>query len=206
MRRSQLATILTTALLTITVSACAGAVTSGQDGATTSTIPVETISPSATPETASPSATGLTPQGPVITGTVVRVVDGDTVRFIADGQREEIAVRLIGINTPETVAPGRPVECFGPEASQFAKDQLDGARVLLEFDPSQGETDRYDRTLAYVWTVAESGEPLELFNLESVRGGFAEERQYGKPFTWQSEFIEAQRQAQRDGAGMWGAC
>jgi micrococcal nuclease len=142
----------------------------------------------------------------VITGTVVRVVDGDTVRFIADGQREEIAVRLIGINTPETVAPGRPVECFGPEASQFAKDQLDGARVLLEFDPSQGETDRYDRTLAYVWTVAESGEPLELFNLESVRGGFAEERQYGKPFTWQSEFIEAQRQAQRDGAGMWGAC
>jgi micrococcal nuclease len=154
----------------------------------------------------SPSVTGLTPQGPIITGTVVRVVDGDTVRFLADGQREDIAVRLIGMNTPETVAPGRPVECFGPEASQFAKDRLEGARVLLELDPSQGETDRYDRTLGYIWTVTDSGDPRELFNVASIRGGYAEERQYGKPFAWQSEFIEAERQAQNERAGLWGAC
>ncbi len=197
MRKSQIVTVLTAAVLSLTVSACSGAINSGQDGGSTPTNSVESVSP---------SVIGLTPQGPVIPGTVVRVVDGDTVRFLADGQREDIAVRLIGMNTPETVAPGRPVECFGPEASQFAKDTLEGERVLLELDPSQGETDRYDRTLGYIWTVTDSGDPRELFNVASIRGGYAEERQYGKPFAWQSEFIEAERQAQEEGAGLWGAC
>lgn len=132
-------------------------------------------------------------------------MDGDTVRVLVDGQREDISVRLIGIDTPETVAPGRPVECFGPEASAFAEQVLDGARVLLEFDPTQGETDRYDRTLAYVWVVSPSGE-VRLFNLAAVAGGYAREAQYADPYAWQPEFIAAQTIAQQQGAGQWSAC
>ncbi len=190
--------LIAAATLTLTASACSVSP------------PASDSSPSQTtaPSTATSSATvsGLSPRGPVIKGTIVRVVDGDTVRFLADGQQDDISVRLIGINTPETVAPGRPVECFGTEASRFAEEQLADARVLLEFDPSQGETDRFDRTLGYIWTVTESGQPLELFNLRAVREGFAEERQYGKPFAWQPEFVEAERLAQAENAGLWGAC
>jgi len=148
---------------------------------------------------------GLSPQGPTLSGSVVRVVDGDTVRVLVDGQREDISVRLIGIDTPETVAPGRPVECFGPEASEFAEQLLDGARVLLEFDPTQGETDRYDRTLAYVWVESPSGE-LTLFNLAAITGGFAEEVTYAADYAWQAEFIAADRAAREAGVGRWSAC
>lgn len=80
---------------------------------------------------------------------VSRVVDGDTVVLTRAGKK--IKVRLIGINTPETVAPGRPVECFGREASAFAKKTLKGRKVWLEYDPVAGRTDRYGRTLAYLW-------------------------------------------------------
>ena len=147
----------------------------------------------------------LTPRGPTVSGTVERVVDGDTVRVLVDGQREDISVRLIGIDTPETVAPGRPVECFGPEASAFAEQILDGSRVLLEFDPTQGETDRYDRTLAYVWVVSPSGETT-LFNLAAIAGGYAEERTYAADYAWQQEFIAADAAARQAGIGRWGAC
>lgn len=136
---------------------------------------------------------------------MVRVVDGDTVRVLVDGQREDISVRLIGIDTPETVAPGRPVECFGPEASDFAKQVLDQERVLLEFDPTQGETDRFNRTLAYVWVVSPSG-TTTLFNLAAITGGFAREAQYGSRYAWQPEFLAAQDQAQANGIGRWSAC
>jgi micrococcal nuclease len=189
--------IVAAAALTVTVSACTGSLPAS-DSASSPASPAATATSS--------TASGLAPRGPVVAGTIVRVVDGDTVRFLADGQREDISVRLIGINTPETVAPGRPVECFGPEASRFAEEQLTGARVLLELDPSQGETDRFDRTLGYIWTVTDDGQPRELFNLIAVRAGFAEERQYGKPFAWQPEFVEAEQRAQEEGAGMWGAC
>ena len=74
---------------------------------------------------------------------VERVVDGDTIIVRGVGR-----VRLIGVDTPETVAPGRPVEFFGREASAFAKRLLEGRRVRLEYDRER--TDRYGRTLAYV--------------------------------------------------------
>jgi len=147
----------------------------------------------------------LSPQGPTLSGSVVRVVDGDTVRVLVDGQGEDVSVRLIGIDTPETVAPGRPVECFGPEASEFAEQLLDGARVLLELDPTQGETDRYDRTLAYVWVESPTGE-LTLFNLAAITGGYAEEVTYAADYAWQAEFIAADRAAREAGVGRWSAC
>jgi micrococcal nuclease len=151
------------------------------------------------------ASTGLAPQGRTLTGVPVeRVVDGDTVRVLIDGQ--SVTVRLIGMNTPETVKPDSPIECFGPEASDYAKAELTGQRVTLEFDDSQGMTDHYGRTLAYVWREEPDG-TRRLFNLESIAGGFAYERQYGStPYVWRPEFAAAAQQARAAGAGLWGAC
>lgn len=162
------------------------------------------VTPANATATPTPSVSGLVPQGPVLSGEVVRVVDGDTVRVLVDGASEDISVRLIGIDTPETVAPGKPVECFGPEATAFAEQQLSGARVLIELDPSQGETDRFDRTLGYVW-IDDDG-TLEMFNLAAVRGGYAIEYTYDDAYTWQAEFVAAQQEAVAEGAGQWSAC
>lgn len=146
------------------------------------------------------------PVGPTDDGwRVSRVVDGDTIHVVRNGQ--DVKVRLIGIDTPETVKPNAPVDCYGPQASQFASDVLDGRQVVLEYDPSQGMTDRYDRTLAYVWVKADRpGGELRLFNLDAVRGGFAREATYGEPYAWQSTFRLAEQRAQAEDRGMWGAC
>jgi micrococcal nuclease len=148
---------------------------------------------------------GLAPRGDTVSGARVdRVVDGDTVHVLVDG--DDVTVRLIGINTPETVKPDSPVECFGPESSEFAKQALSGRTVTLEFDDSQGLTDQFDRTLAYVWVEEENG-GLTLFNLEAVAGGYAYERQYGStPYAWRDEFSAAQRSARSSESGLWGAC
>lgn len=145
------------------------------------------------------------PQGAVITDLVVdRVVDGDTIAVTIDS--EQVSVRLIGIDTPETVKPNTEVQCFGPEASAFAARQLTGERVILELDDSQGRYDRYDRLLAYVWRVLPDGR-LVLFNEETVAGGFARERQYGDTaYEWRSALIRAQESARAAGLGLWTAC
>lgn len=146
----------------------------------------------------------ISPQGETVSGVVDRVVDGDTIHVIVDGQ--DLTVRMIGINTPETVKPGSPVECYGPESSDFAKAVLDGQRVTLEFDETQGLTDQYDRTLAYVWVDRPDG-GQDLFNFASVALGYAYERQYGPtPYAWKQLFSGAQRSAQMAGSGLWGAC
>jgi micrococcal nuclease len=162
-----------------------------------------TVGASVEPATAADS--GLQPRGTVVSGVpVLRVVDGDTIHVLVQGQ--DLTVRLIGMNTPETVKPDSPIECFGPEASEFAKQTLSDQVVTLEFDASQGMTDKYGRTLAYVWTQPPDG-GLRLFNLDSVSGGYAYERQYGPtPYAWESEFRAAQRSAQAAGAGLWDAC
>lgn len=151
------------------------------------------------------TATDLSPRGRTVTGVpVLRVVDGDTLHALVTGR--DVTVRLIGVDTPETVKPDTPVECFGPQASQFAKEVLTGQRVTLEFDASQGDEDRYGRTLAYVWLELPDGQRA-LFNLEAVRGGFAEERQYGAtPYAWKEAFASAESDARTADAGRWGAC
>jgi micrococcal nuclease len=127
---------------------------------------------------------------------VTKVVDGDTIWVAtADG---DVKVRLIGMDTAETVAPGEPVGCFGPEASARAKAVLTGASVYLELDSSQGRYDRYDRLLAYVWLDDE-----RLFNLEMIRDGYAIEYTYDDAYIHQREFVAAQQVAQRKQAGMW---
>jgi micrococcal nuclease len=138
-------------------------------------------------------------KGPVSTGwRVTRIVDGDTVD-VTRGRRT-LTLRLIGIDTPETVHPSEPVECFGPEATDFASRRLLGEPVALEFDRSQGRLDYYDRTLAYVWTVRGRD---ALFNRDAVRRGYALEYTYDDPYAWQRELLNAQAAARSEGRGVW---
>lgn len=95
-----------------------------------------------------PEAAPSAPNPPELGGPVSRVVDGDT----ADVQIEGVTtrIRIIGIDTPETVAPGQPVDCFGPEASARARELLEGQTVTLEPDPTQDQIDAFGRLLVYV--------------------------------------------------------
>ncbi len=152
-----------------------------------------------------PQAAGLAPRGKTASGLgIIRVVDGDTIHVNLAG--EDVAVRMIGIDTPETVKPDSPVDCFGPDASDYAKESLTGRSVTLEFDDSQGRTDRFGRTLAYVWIEGPDG-ALDLFNLDAVSRGYAQEKQYSPtPFAWQREIRAAEDAARSQGVGLWGAC
>lgn len=130
---------------------------------------------------------------------VVRTVDGDTIRVDRDG--EEIAIRLIGLDTPETVAADRPVECFGPEASARTAELVDGGEVWLEYDEVSGLTDKYDRTLAFVWLDQQT-----MLNELLIREGFAEELTYTEGYAHAEDFRVAETRARDARAGLWGAC
>ena len=121
---------------------------------------------------------------------VHRVVDGDTVVLETIG-----TVRLIGVDTPETVDPRKPVQAFGAEASRFLHSLLDGQQVRLEFD--QQRTDKYGRTLAYLYL------PDNTFvNREIVAQGYG--HAYLKyPFKWMEQFREAERGAREARLGLW---
>lgn len=131
--------------------------------------------------------------------TVVRVVDGDTVKI----QQDEVVetVRLIGVNTPETKAPGKPVECYGPEASAWLTTLLPLFTVIaLETDTSQGDTDKYGRKLYYLWIKD------RLINAELIRLGYGKEYTYATPYKYQTAFRQLQAETKRTKAGLWGNC
>jgi micrococcal nuclease len=132
---------------------------------------------------------------------VQEVVDGDTLKILINDQEETI--RLIGIDTPETKDPRKPVQCFGKEASNAAKTLLEGKVVTLEMDPSQGERDKYNRLLAYI--ILPNGEN---FNKKMITEGYAHEYTYDIPYKYQKEFKEAEAIAKATTAGLWnpGTC
>ncbi len=122
---------------------------------------------------------------------VERVVDGDTIIVEGVGR-----VRLIGVDTPETVHPNRPVEFFGKEASAFAKRLLEGKRVRLEYD--QERRDRYGRTLAYVYLADGT-----FVNAEIIRRGYG--HAYTRsPFRHMEAFRLFEREARNNRRGLWG--
>ena len=147
--------------------------------------------------TTSNSGSNASPADPQTarTALITHVVDGDTID-VEVGQRE-IRIRLIGIDTPETVDPSEPVQCFGPEASAFTEQQLDGEQVRLEFDVER--IDPYNRTLAYVWRGN------QLFNEVLVSRGFALVTTYPPNVKYVDRFIAAQRDARSHERGLWGA-
>jgi len=129
---------------------------------------------------------------------VVRVVDGDTVVVEPNpspASERGRTVRLIGVDTPETVHPSKPVEHFGREASAFTKRMAAGRRVRLEFD--QERQDRYGRTLAYVYL-----EDGTLLNAELIRQGYG--HAYTRfPFRYLEEFRALEREAREQRRGLW---
>jgi micrococcal nuclease len=125
---------------------------------------------------------------------VSRVVDGDTIEAMLAGRATKI--RLIGIDTPETVHPSEPVGCYGPEASAFTHRMLEDREVRLEFDVER--FDRYGRTLAYVWLGG------RLFNETLVARGFAQVSTYPPNVQYVERFLRAQRVAREEGRGLWG--
>ncbi|MCG2634523.1 MAG: thermonuclease family protein, partial [Gammaproteobacteria bacterium] len=126
---------------------------------------------------------------------VTHVTDGDTIAIGRGNQYQTI--RLIGIDTPETVHPDRPVQFYGPEASAFTKYQLDGARIRLGFEPGQ-HYDRYGRLLAYVYT-----EDGTLFNALLVQQGYARVIA-PQPFRHYQTFKAYERAAKQQRLGIWG--
>lgn len=132
---------------------------------------------------------------------VTKVVDGDTIEVLINGQKK--AVRLIGINTPETVDPRRPVQCFGKEASNETKRLLSGKMVYLTQDIS--ETDKYDRLLRFVYLPLENNQML-FVNDYLVREGFAQNYPYPPDVKYADQFREAETEAKNQKRGLWSAC
>ncbi len=127
---------------------------------------------------------------------VTKVTDGDTIHVLEKGKDETI--RIIGINSPETVDPRREVECFGREASNEAKRLLAGHEVRLEDDPTQSDRDRYGRELRYVYL--EDGTD---FGLKMIQNGYAYEATYDGKYQHQKEYKDAQKEAERKKVGLW---
>jgi micrococcal nuclease len=124
-------------------------------------------------------------------GTCVRVVDGDTI--VLDGQE---TVRLIGVDTPETKDPRKPVEAFGQEAYEFTRSLVEGKKVRLEFD--QERIDKYGRTLAYVYL-----DDGTFVNAQIILQGYG--HAYTEfPFKYMKNFRSYERMARERGLGLWG--
>jgi len=140
------------------------------------------------------------PLGERTTALVIRAVDGDTLDVRLE-TGEEIDVRLIGIDTPETHRPGTPIECGGPRASRSMHRMADRRRVTLVSDPTQDRFDRYGRLLAY----AIRGR-VDL-NRAQVRGGWAKVYVYaGVPFERVATYRRAAAGARSEGRGVWRRC
>jgi micrococcal nuclease len=133
---------------------------------------------------------------PLTRGTVSRVVDGDTIYVSAGGRSQD--VRLIGVDTPETVDPNRPVGCYGPQASAFMKHWLTGRPVTLVYD--RVLHDKYGRSLAYVYTDGVSVERRLL------RLGYARTLSIPPNVAHAAEYSALESAAAVAGRGLWSAC
>lgn len=130
----------------------------------------------------------------LISADVIRVVDGDTIIVNISGKEE--TVRLLLVDTPETVHPTKPVQPFGPEASTFTKKLLTGKNVQLEMDV--GERDKYGRLLAYLYVDD------QMVNEILLERGLARVAYIFEPNTrYVDDFQTIQKQAQQQELGIW---
>ncbi len=130
-------------------------------------------------------------------GKVVEVADGDTIRVKLDNG-VEIKVRLLGIDTPETHHPTKPVGCYGPEASTFTSKELSDKYVELEYDIER--YDKYGRTLAYVYLDGKR------FNDILVSNGYAKTLTISPNKKYAFQLLKLELEAERKKLGLWGAC
>ncbi len=164
---------------------------------TDETPPQDTPVATQTAARTAPTASSPPPSFPDDTtpATVVRVVDGDTIEVEIEG--ETYKVRYIGIDTPETVDPRRPVGCFGEEASAANKALVEGLIVGLEGDVS--DTDTFGRLLRYVWLDSQ-----EMVNALLVRDGYAQATAYPPDVRYQEFFDGLEAAARSAERGLWG--
>jgi micrococcal nuclease len=137
------------------------------------------------------------PPSPRLGGVVVEARDGDTIVVALDGGTTEV-VRLLGVDTPETHHPTRPVGCLGPEAAAFTRSELLGRRVVLALDAEP--RDRYGRLLAHVSVDG------RWFNEELVAGGWAQVLVIPPNGAGGHELLAAEIEARAAGRGIWGQC
>lgn len=128
--------------------------------------------------------------------TVTKVVDGDTIRVLLNGQK--LTIRIIGLDTPETVDPRKPVQCMGKAASDRAKELLFNKQVVLEADPTQEETDKYGRLLRYVFING-----TDDYGLGAILEGYGLEYTYRLPYKYQTEYKNAENAARNAKTGLW---
>ncbi len=185
--------------------------------ATVSDVPTATHSrtprPTQTATVEAPSPTPIPPEAPTATvadavatdspsadermeAFVSPVTDGDTVRLNYEGTVQSI--RMIGVDTPETRDPRKPVQCYGAEASRFTKEILLKQNVTISFDETQGIRDKYDRLLVYIWLP-----DGRLFNQLLISEGYAFEYTYNTPYIYQAEFVAAENDARTAQRGLW---
>lgn len=129
---------------------------------------------------------------------VAHFTDGDTLTVDMNGTNE--AVRFIGIDMPETKKPDTPVQCYGPEASNFTKQTIGTQSIRLEADPMGDNRDRYNRLLRYMYL-----QDGTLLNRELIAKGYAF-AYTSFPFTRKADFVAAQTGAQQAKLGLWGTC
>jgi endonuclease YncB( thermonuclease family) len=134
------------------------------------------------------------PPKDAVTAKVQRVSDGDTFVAVVKGRRER--VRVIGVDTPESVDPSRPDEPYGEEASEFAKHHLDGETVRLAGDAEP--RDRYGRLLAYVWLRDGT-----FWNALLVAEGYAQQLTIPPNVTYAALFRRLVAEARRNDRGLW---
>lgn len=127
---------------------------------------------------------------------VTKVIDGDTIEVMIDGKNEKL--RLIGVDTPETVDPQKSVECFGKESSSKANEMLLNKKVKLVGDETQGEKDKYGRLLRYIYR-----EDGVFYNKWIIENGYAHEYTYNKPYKYQTDFKQAEKTARENQLGLW---
>lgn len=146
-----------------------------------------------------PGAPGSAEDAVEANAVVERIVDGDTLVVVVDGAEER--VRLIGMNTPESVDRRRPVMCFGKEASAHL-DELVPAGTPVRLERDVEVRDRYDRLLAYLYRASDG-----LFvNLAMVTDGYAQQYTFPPNVAHTAAFGRAEREARADGTGLWSAC
>lgn len=138
---------------------------------------------------------------------VTRVIDGDTMIVKVAGH--DTTVRLIGIDTPETVDLRKPVGCYGHEASEKGKSMLSNHKVYLDKDALKGDYDKYGRSLVYLHLPVEMASSSTstssvFYNKFMLENGFAREYTFsGEPYKYQDEFKNAQDYARQAGLGLW---
>jgi micrococcal nuclease len=180
-------------------SSGAAATASGRATPSASATPASSAAarPTATANVATAPKGPTKPTGLTTIGTVKRVVDGDTIHVLIDGH--DFTVRYIGMNAPESVKPGTPVEPYGKEASAANQKLVGGQQVILEKDVS--ETDQYGRLLRDVWL--RQGDGYLLVDYDLVVRGFAEVSTFPPDVKYVKQLLAGEKWARDHDVGLW---